>query len=294
MTPVKISGKTGVVGIVGHPVAHTLSPEMHNAAFSALDLELLYLPFDVPPDRLPAAVRGLAALGARGFNVTIPHKEAVVPLLGELSEGAKRMGAVNTVEIRAEGLVGHNTDGPGFLRALREDGGMEPLQRRVLIVGAGGSARAVAVELALCGVKEIRIANRTPQRGRALCETLQREFPGLSVRFVPTAATSSAEQWRQALENIDLLVNATPVGLEGTEAATPCPAEMISSGLFVADLVYRPLDTPLLEAARSRHARTLSGLSMLLYQGAIAFEIWTGRGAPLAVMRQALTSAIRR
>jgi len=287
----KATGKTRILGILGHPIGHTLSPEMQNAALASLGLDFLYIPFDVIPERMDDALRGLVALGAAGFNVTIPHKEAIIPLLDQISDEVRRIGAVNTVEIQGTKLIGHNTDGKGFLRVLEEEGGFDPSKKRILILGAGGSARAVAVQLALSEATEIRIVNRTPDRARGLGDALRREFPSLAVRGMPIP--TGPTEWQFAVEGADLLVNTTPVGLEGGEGGMLVPADAISPELLVFDLVYRPAETPLLKAACFRGARTLSGLSMLLQQGAISFEIWTGRPAPREVMRAALSEAIR-
>lgn len=284
----KITGNTKIVGIVGHPVGHTLSPAMQNAAFAGLNLDYCYLPFDAPPQRLPAAVEGLRAFGVRGFNVTIPHKETIVPLLDRLTDEAKRIGAVNTVQADGDALVGHNTDGKGFLRSLMEEGGIDPRGARALILGAGGAARAVAVALAMAGAGSIRIANRTAERGEALAEMLRSQFNDLSIQGLRWER--SPEEWEERLAEADLLVNATSVGM-GSDSS-PVPTKAIHPKLLVCDLVYRPLETSLLKAARSRGAKALSGLGMLLYQGALSFEIWTGRPAPVRVMREALLSEL--
>lgn len=286
----KISGNTKIVGILGHPIGHTLSPVMQNAAFAALDLDYCYLPFDVPPEQLADAIRGLRALGTHGVNITIPHKETVFPLLDQLTEAAQKIGAVNTVEFTDNALIGHNTDGQGFLRALQEETEMNPKGTRVLILGGGGAARAVAVQLALAGAKEIQIMNRTLERGRALVDHLQQMFPSLQALSIPWVQEVAA--WQSALEKIDLLVNTTPVGMEGKEGGSPLPTESIPSGLLVSDLVYHPFLTPLLQGARAKGARTLPGLWMLLHQGALSFEIWTGKRAPLSIMRHSLTETL--
>jgi shikimate dehydrogenase len=284
----KITGNTKIVGIMGHPVGHTLSPTMQNAAFAAAGLDYCYLPFDTPPERLPAAVEGLRAVGVRGFNVTIPHKETIVPLLDRLTDEAKRIGAVNAVQADGDLFVGHNTDGKGFLRSLMEEGGIDPRGVRVLILGAGGAARAVAFALADAGAGSIRIANRTAERGKTLAEALRAALKGSPIQVIPWQR--DPEIWEESLAEADLLVNATSVGM-GSDSS-PVPAKAIHPKLVVCDLVYRPLETSLLKAARSRGAKALSGLGMLLYQGTLSFEIWTERPAPVSVMREALLSEL--
>lgn len=277
-----VGGATRVVGILGDPVAHSRSPAMHNAAFAALGLDWVYVPFHVLPAALPDAVAGLRALGVTGCNVTVPHKEAVVPLLDDLSPAAAAIGAVNTV-VAAEGrLVGHNTDGEGFSRALHEAHRFRAERSRALILGAGGSARAVGDQLAREGIPAIRISNRTESKARALADHLRRHHPDCEVKVLPWSPLDH----RAAINWAELIVNTTRVGLAAGDPS-PIDPNGISPGHIVVDLVYGR-ETAFLAACRAVRARCLDGLPMLLHQGALAFTLWTGKEAPLEVMRAAL------
>ncbi|MBI5197100.1 MAG: shikimate dehydrogenase [Nitrospirae bacterium] len=283
----KIIEKTKVFGIFGCPVHHSLSPAMHNAAFQHLSLDGCYLPFEIRPDHLLTAVQAIVPLGLGGVNVTVPHKETVIPFLHELSPMAELIGAVNTIEVQGERLVGHNTDGLGFIRALQEEG-VSVSGKRVMILGAGGSAKAGAVQMASSGVSHINFANRTPDRASTVMGHLKRHFPTLSIKVVDL----SPDTLEQALSETDILVNATSVGLK-SEDQPLVPLRALRPGLSVYDLIYNPPETPLLKNARVAGARSINGWGMLLHQGVLAFEIWTGRKAPVSVMRNALHEAMR-
>lgn len=283
----KITGRTKIVGIFGHPVGHTFSPAMHNAAFEALGLDYRYLAFDVRPELLRKAVEAIRALGLSGVNVTVPHKEKVVRYLDQLSPDARRIGAVNTIEHREGQLIGHNTDGIGFIRSFQEQFGRSVEASRVLLLGAGGAARAVGMQLAAQGAAEIIIANRTYSRARRLVKAISEHFPSasaLAIRLQP----------KESLEKIcarsDVLINATASGMR-REAPLLGP-KAFHPGLLVCDLIYNPPATPLLEAAARAGCRTLNGLGMLLYQGALAFEIWVRAEPSLPAMREALEKSL--
>ena len=273
-------------GVIGYPIRHSVSPAMHQAAFKALGLNMAYERWETPPEQLEWRVATLRHAEMLGASVTIPYKERIIPLLDELDSTARTIGAVNTIVSRARRLIGHNTDAPGFLRALREDGDMEPKGKRVLILGAGGAARAVAVALLQCGVAELVITNRTLDKTHVLADSL-----------APLAGNTSVGVaiWRSEPGKVDLIVNTTAMGmLHGrAERDTPLHAKQIPSGCLVYDLVYNPEETPLLRAAKVAGARTLGGLPMLVYQGAIAFELWLGLKPPTDVMLAAARDALR-
>ncbi|MDI3281258.1 MAG: shikimate dehydrogenase [Bacillota bacterium] len=277
---------TGLVALLGDPVAHSISPAMQNAAFRTAGLDLVYLAFRVPAEELGAAVAGLRALGAVGANVTVPHKVAVLQWLDELSPEARLLGAVNTV-VREKGrLVGHNTDAYGFRRALEE--GLGRLPRTAVIAGAGGAARAAALELARAGAARLTVVNRTPERGQALVEEVRRHFPGCRAEALPLGV-----EMAEALRGAELLVNATSVGMWPHSEEPPLlDPDWLPPGLVVCDLVYNPRETALIRAARARGLPTVTGEQMLLYQGARAFELWTGQPAPVEEMRRALLEAL--
>ena len=257
------------LGILGHPVGHSLSPAMHRAALAARGIAGSYERLDTPPERLRERLEEVRR-HFRGVNVTVPLKEQVLSLLDEVDPAARAIGAVNTVVVEKGRLVGYNTDAPGFLKSL-EEAGVEG--RRALVLGAGGAARAVVYALLRAGW-EVGVANRTRERAERLVAELGGRVVG------PEAA-------REA----DLVVNATSVGLEDP-AATPLQAELFPQRGYAVDLVYRPLWTRFLREAKARGLGALDGLGMLLWQGAIAFELWTGEEAPVEVMRSALRAAM--
>ena len=273
--------------IIGHPLGHTLSPLMHNTAFQELGLPYYYEAEDVPPEGLAEAVERFRAEGVVGLSVTIPYKEAILPFLDEVDEEVERLGAANTVVLVEGRFVGTNTDGIGFMRSLKENGGYDPEGRSAVVLGAGGAARAVAAHLALSGADSVVIANRTLSRAERLATDLARAVGRQCFEPLPLEATATAEAIRQA----DCLINATSVGMAG-DRRLPVPAALIEPHHVVCDIVYRPLVTPLLEAALARGASTINGLGMLVYQGAEAFRRWTGQEMPIGIVRSTLEAAL--
>lgn len=275
-----------LVGVLGRPVAENPTGVMQEAAFAAAGLNWRYLNIEVPPERLAEALIGVRAFGMRGINLTIPHKVAVMQYLDEIAPDARVIGAVNTVRREGQRLIGENTDGKGFLRGVRQDAGVDPAGKRVVILGAGGAARAVATELALAGAAQITVVNRTPERGEGMVADLRANTPA-DVRF---------EVWRGVYRvppDTDILVQATSIGLYPDVDGMPAVAlDDAPAHMLVSDVVFNPPETRLLAAARARGLPTLDGLSMLVYQGAIAFEMWTSQTAPEAVMKRALREAL--
>ncbi|OIQ60227.1 shikimate dehydrogenase [Neomoorella thermoacetica] len=283
---IQVKASTGLVALLGHPVQHSLSPLMHNAAFAAGGQNLVYLAFDVEQGDLVAALAGLKALGFRGANVTVPHKEAVIPYLDAVDPVAARIGAVNTIVNEDRCLKGYNTDGSGFLRSL-EEAGFHPAGKRAVILGAGGAARAVAFALATAGCGSLVLANRTPERATELAGALA--GAGLPAPVVYRLGDAGM---RSEVEAADLVLNTTSLGMWPRVEETPLPPDWFRPGQWVYDLVYNPLETKFLASARRRGCRVISGLDMLLYQGAAAFTLWTGREAPVAVMARVLREAM--
>lgn len=269
----RLRGTTRVVGVIGWPVTHSLSPAIHNAAFVALGLDWVYVPIPVAPSHLYAAIVGLGALGFAGANVTMPHKTECAELIDDLSEDARRLQAVNTIVVGPESISGHNTDAPGFDRFLRRDAGFDPAGRTALLFGAGGAARACALALARGGLTRLTIALRDPARADGLRETLEGTDTELDVVPFDDAAERPA----------DLIVNATPLGARGEEL--PLPA--LGPGVLAVDLLYHPRQTPLQAAARAAGGAAFGGMGLLLQQAALSFELWTGQPAPLDVMSAA-------
>jgi len=265
---------------------------MQNAAFQAAGLPYCYLPFDVHPSALKEAIRSILPLGMKGVNLTIPHKQTVIPFLDRLSRDAKIIGAVNTIERSCTLLVGHNTDGIGFLKSLNEQL-VDPGGFRVVLVGAGGAALGVALTLAQQNIEEMILISRTA-KGRTisgaeqLAARLTTCFPILRLSFLEMTEGISLPRFPPLKT---LLINATPLGMREGDPF-PFPPSLMESGWVVADLVYRPFQTPLLREAEKRGLKTIAGMGMLLHQGVAAFEIWTKENAPIDIMRKALEAAL--
>ena len=280
-----VNYKAELVGVLGYPVAENPTCVMQEAAFAALGLNWSYLTMEVRPQDLADAIRGVRALGMRGINLTIPHKVAVIPLLDDIATDAQIIGAVNTVYREDDRLIGANTDGKGFLRGLRDEARIDPKGKRVAVLGAGGAARAITFELAFAGASALTVINRSEERGRQLASAL-REDTTAAVEFIPWGGTYIVPP------EIDVLVNATSIGLYPDVDMMPhISLDNARPDLFVCDVIPNPPGTRLMQLARSRGLRTLNGLSMLVHQGTIGFELWTGQAAPEAVMKEALRKA---
>ncbi len=282
-----VSGKTTLCGIIGDPIEHTMSPPMHNAAFEQMGLDFWYVPFRVKREQLEQAVAGMRALNIRGLNVTIPHKVAIIPLLDVLDPLAGRIGAINTVVNDNGVLRGYNTDATGFLQALLEKG-VEPREKRIVMLGAGGAARAVSFVLAERGAHLVILNRRleldwAEELASRLTETFGKEVKALEL---------AEENLVQALEEADILVNTTSVGMSPNVDETPVTSNLLKPSLIVFDAVYNPVKTRLLREAERIGAQTISGLEMLVWQGASAFELWTGVKAPVELMRAEVIKAL--
>lgn len=278
-----ITGATRTAGVIGLPIRHSLSPALFNAAFAASGLDWAYLAFDVPEGAAGLAMAGVRALGLEGVSVTMPHKSAVIDALDELSEDATKLGAVNCVVREGTSLVGHNTDGPGLLDALRLDEGIDPHGRRFVVVGAGGAARAAVRSLGGAGAASVVVVNRSagPAEQAAL-------LAGAAGRVGTAADVADA----------DVVINATPLGMgvvvttSGEQEQLPVDPDLLTAGQVVVDLVYHPAVTPLAQAARDRGVRTVNGLGMLIHQAAHAFRLWTNEEPPLEAMSAAAMAAL--
>ena len=308
------SGYTRVAGVIGDPVRHSLSPALHNAAFAELGLDWTYVAFEVPAGRGGDAVEAMRVLGVAGLSVTMPHKDAVAAACDELSPAAGLLGAVNCVRREGDRLIGENTDGAGFLRSLRAQAGVDPSGLHAVVLGAGGAARAVIVALAAAGAS-VTVVNRSPgaaERAAALgVSTLGAASRGASAAGGASAASSApsgtvaaaaggtsavaaaaatatvAVGGPEAVRDADIVVNATPLGMADGDPLPVDPA-LLRDGQIVADLIYRPARTPLLDAAAHAGATTLNGVGMLLYQAAEQFRMWTGHDAPVDTMAAAV------
>lgn len=284
-----ISTQTRVCGLIGDPVAHSISPAIHNAAFKELNLDYIYLPFRVKAESLGDAVKGLRALNIAGFNVTIPHKVAVMPLLDQLDPLAEKIGAVNTVVNHNGILKGYNTDGPGFLKAL-EKSGFKPDGKKVVLLGAGGGARAIAFSLSESGA-HLAILNRKEEYDWAV--NLATSIVIKCHKKDVTALELNEKSLKNELKSADILVNATPLGMTPDTKDTPVASEFLRSGLVVFDIVYNPIETRLIKEAKAAGLKTILGLEMLVMQGALAFKMWTGKEAPIALMEKEALKALQ-
>lgn len=283
-----------LVAVIGWPIAHSLSPAMHQPALAAAGINALYVALAVAPDQVGPAVAGLRALGFLGANVTIPHKQAVLPYLDEVADDARLVGAVNTIAVRDGRLLGYNTDVAGFLSHLQEEG-VAVAGARAVVLGAGGAARAVAVALARAGAQAVAVLNRTRERAEAVA-ALAREAAALDGRRIAVGAAAPADlEARPWLAAADLVVNCTPLGMAPATGETPLPPDLLRllpGGCTVYDTVYRPATTRLLQEARDRGLRAVGGLGMLVHQGAESWRYWFGRPGPVAAMAQAVRAAL--
>ncbi len=281
-----LSSATKIYLLIGDPAEQSLSPAMHNAAFKALGLNSIYIALRVPKPMLAHVLAGVRAMSIAGLNVTTPHKITVADMLDKLDESAKLVGAVNTIKNLKGKLIGFNTDGEGALRALEQKAGSLS-GKKVVLMGAGGAARAIAFSIAKAGAK-ISIANRTISRARVLASAIEKKFRA-DVKSLELKRSKLAKVVKQA----DVLINATTVGTYPNVGRTLVTANMMHRGLVVNDIVYNPLETRMLREAKRAGAKTVDGLGMLVHQGALAFEIWTRRRAPIKVMEAAARRELR-
>ncbi len=281
----QIDGSTRIVGVFGAPIAHTASPAMHNAAFAALKLNWVYLAFHVEPVNLPAALEGVRTMGMAGVNLTVPHKILALDHLDEIDHETRQLGAVNTIVVNSGKLSGFNTDGYGIVKALVEEFNLTLAGKRVLVLGAGGAGRAIAVKAALERAAAVNVANRTLSRTEPIAAELGRL--GVKCRSVRLRI----EDLAKIMPEVDVIINATSVGLKPGDSLG-LDQKLFQQRHYVYDTIYKPAATEFLRTAVAAGARTANGLSMLLHQGARALELWTKRKAPVVVMRRALEAAV--
>ncbi|HTB83295.1 MAG TPA: shikimate dehydrogenase [Candidatus Sulfotelmatobacter sp.] len=280
--PVPINAATRVCAVFGSPIKHSASPAMHNAAFAKLGLNWRYVAYEVDPKNLRAAIEGARAMHFAGINLTVPHKILAMDMVDELDISAKIWGAVNTIKFENESTIGFNTDADGIVTSLREDLKIKLRGAKVLLLGAGGAGRTAALKLASENVAELFLVNRTQSKAEAIAAEIKKQFPSVKVH----AGYPETK--------VDLVLNATSLGLKPGDAS-PLDAEQFSlkQATAVYDMIYRPAETKLLKAAKKAGCKTANGLGMLLHQGAKAFEIWTGKRAPLVEMRRALVQNLK-
>lgn len=278
----EINGKTKIVGIIGHPVTHTLSPAIQNAAFSFLKLNYVYVPFDIKPEKLKDAIFSLKTLNIVGFNVTIPHKEDIIPFLDELDETATKIGAVNTVINKNGKFTGYNTDCEGFTETLQKDANFNVENKNAVVIGAGGVARAIVYALLKNKIKKLTIANRTLENARKIADNFKKYF-NIGIEILPLDDLSKLSI---EIRNADIVINATAVGMEGVNGLLTLE-NFLHEDLFVFDAIYSK-STPLLTATKIKKIPSMNGLGMLVRQGAKAFKLWTGIDAPIDIMFKSL------
>ncbi len=287
---------TLVLGIVGHPLNHSVSVPMHMSAIFTLGIDYVYMSFDILPDNLSYAVSQFKKEHIKGFNVTIPYKEAIMPYLDSIDEHAGRIRAVNTINNENGKLKGYNTDGIGYIKSLKEQTGFDPCGKHVLMIGAGGAARAISFSLLEAGIKSLIIVNRTIDRAQKLTQHLESYFPEATVQALSIDNMNDIRY-----KGLGLIVNTTPVGMKNIkqtdigELITLLEADgsLLDKNTIVSDIVYNPLETPLLKRAKHAGLRTHGGVGMLVHQGAESFKIWTGVQPPVDVMRQAVLRALQ-
>lgn len=279
-----VKATTNIYGIFGHPVKHSLSPDMHNSAFSELGLNSVYVAFDIEPENIGEATNAIRAMGIKGINITIPHKQTIIPFLDEVSPDATLTGAVNTVKNEEGKLLGFNTDVGGFLRAIREDLDFSPEDNTLFLIGAGGAARAVLSAFCMNGGAIVYIADILKDKAIELADQFKSNFENIKIE---TIAMEDKDIVSEKFSEADILVNASPAGMDGV-GSHDIPLASLKKSAVVYDLVYKPQNTKLLTDARELGHKASGGLTMLLYQGAESFEIWTGETAPVAVMKKAL------
>lgn len=279
-----ITGKTKITGLIGDPVEHTISPHMHNAGFKYFNLDYVYVPFHVKGENLKSAIAGARSLDIRGLNVTIPHKIDVMQYLDVIDETAELIGAVNTIKFGEE-VKGYNTDGLGAVRGIEE---LIPVKnRKIVILGAGGASRAISFQVILSGAGQIVVANRTREKALKLVLNLKDNSD------VDVKAIGLDEELEKELEDADILINTTPIGMYPHIDQKPLvTSDMMHEGLVVNDMIYNPLETGLLREARMAGAETISGIKMLIYQGIESFKIWTGMEPPLKLFKEAIDDEI--
>jgi shikimate dehydrogenase len=278
----QVKGTTGVLGIIGYPVRHSLSPIMQNSALQACELDYVYVPFEVAPDSLEAAVAGMKALGVKGFNVTIPHKTEVMKYLDDLDPGAELAGAVNTVKVEAGRLIGFNTDGEGLVRSLVREFGFVPREASIALVGAGGAARGAISALCRAGAGRVVIANRTSQKAVELVSMMAKQFP-----LTELTVAKDFEEIEEYLAQADILINTTSLGMHHDDGQI-VRLDNLRQGAVVNDMVYYSGGTRLLNDAHRLGYRYTNGLGMLAAQGELGFAIWTGRMPPDGLMKGVL------
>jgi len=282
-----ISAKSRLCAVIGDPVEHSMSPQIHNSAFQASEIDMVYVAFHVKRGDVGRALEGIRSLGIRGLSVTIPHKVDLIPYLDEIDELSSHVGSINTVVNEGDRLIGYSTDGPGAMRALAA-ADVATAGRSVLLLGSGGAARAVAFSLATSAVPpQLAVLGVEEDELELLGSDLAEKTP-----VNPTTQRFSSETLRDAMSHADVVIQATPIGMTPKVDATLVPSDLIQEGQVVFDIVYTPLATRLIQEAKAAGAVTVAGLGMFVHQAAVQFELWTGRDAPIELMTETVRTAL--
>ena len=281
-----VNGETKVVGVIGDPISHSFSPIINNAAFEYLKLNYIYLPFHVSSENLALAIGGANKLNIKGLNVTIPHKEQVLVTLDQLSTSAKNIGAVNVINFHDDEVHGYNTDGIGCIKALEEK--TRVFNKKVSVLGAGGASRAICNQLFESNIESLEIINRDINKAEMLKNNIIENYSYAKI------ITKPLEELKNSINESDIFINTTPIGMKGYEEQKPIlKAEEIPENIVINDIVYNPLETPLIKEAKKAGATTINGIKMLIYQAAEGIEIWTGKKAPIDIMEKKLKEIIK-
>ncbi len=281
-----ITGKTKIVGVIGYPIEHSMSPPMHNNAYKQLGMDYVYVAFCVLPEEIENLINSCKTLNIMGLNVTIPHKTSIIPYLDEIDETARKIGAVNTIQFRDGIAKGYNTDGIGAIKSIEKYTTLT--DKRVLIVGAGGAAKAIAFTLINEGISSLTIANRSKENAQVLIENIQKQTGFETISYQPIKETDDV------IFDVDIIINTTPIGMypkHGVEP--PIKTNNITENHIVMDIIYNPLETELLKQAKLKGATTINGTSMLINQGLVSFEIFTGRNATYESFEEALLEQLK-
>jgi len=287
----RIQGTTGIVGLIGYPLKHSKSPHMHNSAMEKLNLDYIYLCFEVEDNQIREGLEALKIINAKGANITFPHKQKVINYLDQISEDAKIIGSVNTITIDSESkkIKGYNTDGKGFIASLKELK-VEYRNKKVVVVGVGGAGRAIAIQLAYDGVKEICIKEKDKEKAKEVKDTIEKNISGVKVKLI-----EDEENLKKELQESSLLINATPFGMKGLEnKCIITTSETLNKDVFVYDIVYGSGETKLLKYAKQIGCRSTNGDNMMIWQGAISFKLWFNKEMPQDYVRQELDKLKRR
>lgn len=280
----RIKGSTGLIALLGKPVKHSKSPYMHNRSFEILNLDFAYMAFEIENHKVEKSVEAMRTLNAKGFNITMPYKEEVMMFLDEIDKGAKLIGSVNTVLNNNGKLIGYNTDGQGFVKSLEEKH-IKFTDEKIVILGSGGSARAIAIQLALDSAREIVIANRTIGKAETISDIINKNIPKVKAKSI----SLDEKLLKEELKDAKILINTTSIGMDDTmDKSLIRDTDTLHKDLFIADIIYNPSRTKLLSQAQQMGCKTMNGLNMLVYQGALAFKMWTGRDMPKSLIKDIL------